>query len=197
MPWPCLKRVRVWQQPDQRQSDAASRHRFARQSRRGKLCGHLLCDRSIASAVFQLPEHESGCPCRAVAVPLTQVSIDGQSYFADHVVIATGGQPRWPGTPGEKLGIVRTRCRPCGCLPLSSFVLHPALFAIALRVCCARSSAWMPCVRAFFDSSQQRLSRLLRCCSMLMCLRANWQVSDGFFELKEHPGKKVAVVGAG
>jgi glutathione reductase (NADPH) len=34
-----------------------------------------------------------------------QVSVAGEAYTAEHVLVATGGRPRWPDIPGAELGI--------------------------------------------------------------------------------------------
>ena len=33
------------------------------------------------------------------------VEVNGEKYQADHILIATGGRPKWPGIPGEQYGI--------------------------------------------------------------------------------------------
>ncbi len=33
------------------------------------------------------------------------VEVDGEQYTADHILIATGGRPKWPGIPGEEYGM--------------------------------------------------------------------------------------------
>ncbi|MFC6441316.1 glutathione-disulfide reductase [Bowmanella sp. JS7-9] len=44
-------------------------------------------------------------PGKATFVAPKTIEVNGEQYHADHILIATGGKPRWPNVPGAELGI--------------------------------------------------------------------------------------------
>ena len=59
------------------------------------MCDIMICDAQQCMILHYI----------AIIADSRTVSVDGVSYTADHILVAVGGQPALPNTPGAELGI--------------------------------------------------------------------------------------------